>query len=233
MNDFQTALNKKTSTLESIWTVVSGLCLWLNETEMCPFLDKLWASAMVSVADCAKGCDDGDRVKELTKDVGALLLCTLAAIDHTRELKPDGRLLDVPVVMTSFLEWSAEFEACGWDYEGDLEWRPPVVAYFKKGKYDASQGISTAQKRLDEVEEVYEGELAPASNKDPWDWKKKLQAYKIKHSVAGGRVPKIGGTHYDITRISRAQREAYAFDHVDPLKDVSDKDLKEGNLVLG
>jgi hypothetical protein len=105
-----------------------------------------------------------------------------------------------------------------------------AVAYFRKGGYDASQGITTAQKLLDEVKDVDEGEIPPASNKDPWDWKKRLQTYKNKHGTPSGRGYKIGGLKHDITRMTRAQRAGYAFDEVDPLKDVSEKDLKEGKL---
>jgi len=43
----------------------------------------------------------------------------------------------------------------------------------------------------------------------------------------------IGGYSYDITKMGREQRAKHAFDKVDPLKDIPDKDLKEGNIIIG
>jgi hypothetical protein len=106
------------------------------------------------------------------------------------------------------------------------------AAYSKKGKYDASQGISTAQQLIEKMEGVDEGKIPAATNKDPWDWKKKLQLYKDFHAVPVGRGHKIGGFHYDVTRMTRAERAQHSYDDEDPLKNVSDKDLREGNLCF-
>jgi hypothetical protein len=57
-----------------------------------------------------------------------------------------------------------------------------------------------------------------------------LKGYKKSYSTGTGRTRTIGGYKYDITRMPRAERASYAFDEKDPLADVSDKDLKEGNL---
>jgi hypothetical protein len=43
-------------------------------------------------------------------------------------------------------------------------------------------------------------------------------------------APTLGGTHYNITNMPRKMRASHAFDNKDPLEDMSDKDLKEGNL---
>ncbi|KAH9875132.1 hypothetical protein J1614_004622, partial [Plenodomus biglobosus] len=60
--------------------------------------------------------------------------------------------------------------------------------------------------------------------KDKWQWHVKLTAYKKKRS------PKMGGQHYDITKMSKAARAKAAFDNKDPLAGVPAKDLKE-NLI--
>jgi hypothetical protein len=62
------------------------------------------------------------------------------------------------------------------------------------------------------------------AGKDPWKWAEKFEAYKQRHH------PKMGGTHYDITKMSRADRAAAAFDGKDPLADMSAKDLKDNLL---
>jgi hypothetical protein len=65
---------------------------------------------------------------------------------------------------------------------------------------------------------------AETEEKDPWKWSEKFKAYKQRQH------PKMGGTHYDITKMSRKDRAAAAFDKKDPLADVSAKDLKENLL---
>jgi hypothetical protein len=231
VNEFQTALNKKNSTVEGIWVVVSGLGLWLNETELGPLIGELCPAVMVSLANSAKGADDSEKVGQLVDIAGHVLLRGLAAIDNAGELKPDGRFLDVPVVITSFLEWSKDLPDYGLERKV-IAWRADAAAYFKKGKYDASQGITTAQQLIEGVEGVDEGRIPAATKKDPWEWKQKLQLYKLYNAVPVGRGHKIGGFNYDITRMTRAQRAQHAFDNEDPLKDVSEKDLKEGNLCF-
>ncbi|KAF2130921.1 hypothetical protein P153DRAFT_395323 [Dothidotthia symphoricarpi CBS 119687] len=208
---FDGALKKKDDdALNRTWALISGLSLWLNETDMGPFI----------------GNEDGERVQALTGLMGYALLRGLAAIDKASQLKPDSDFPDLPIVISSFLEWSKDLPDYG--IEGDaVSWRPHAAAYFKKGKFDANKGVTSTAKLLEELEEegeVNEGELPNASTKDPWGWAKRLKEYKREHG------PKIGGTNYDITLMSRKERAKHAFKGVDPLKDVSEKDLKEGNL---
>lgn len=83
------------------------------------------------------------------------------------------------------------------------------------------KGIANTGKLL---EDVADPETDAKTGKDPFGWAKTFKAYKKEYG------PRIGGTKFDITRMSRAERAEYAFDKEDPLKDVSEKDLKEGNL---
>ncbi|EMD96041.1 hypothetical protein COCC4DRAFT_122583 [Bipolaris maydis ATCC 48331] len=59
---------------------------------------------------------------------------------------------------------------------------------------------------------------------DVWNWVKVFKAYKKLRS------PVMGGQHYDITKMSRAERAAAAFDHQDPLADIPAKELRN-NLI--
>ncbi|EMD69225.1 hypothetical protein GGP41_004763 [Bipolaris sorokiniana] len=59
---------------------------------------------------------------------------------------------------------------------------------------------------------------------DVWNWVKVFQTYKKR------REPIMGGEQYDITKMTRAERAKWAFNHKDPLADIPAKDLKN-NLV--
>jgi hypothetical protein len=63
-------MNKKTSTVTGVWAVVSGLGWWLADTEFGPLIGELCPAVMVSLANCAKGSDDGERVGQLVDLVG-------------------------------------------------------------------------------------------------------------------------------------------------------------------
>jgi len=56
-----------------------------------------------------------------------------------------------------------------------------------------------------------------------------LREHKKEHALGGGLEPQGG---YDITKWTRKQRAKASFDGVDPLADVPEKDLKEGNLFF-
>jgi hypothetical protein len=139
-------------------------------------------------------------------------------------MKADSEFLDIPLVITVFLEWSSDLPEYGIEDEA-VEWRPHAVAYFKKGQFEASKGVARTAKLIEEVEPTDEDRLPKKTNKDPWTWSKRLKDFK---SLYG--TPKIGGTHYDITKMTREKRASHAFDGKDPLQDVSVKDLREGNL---
>jgi predicted KAP-like P-loop ATPase len=205
---FNASLKKKDDdALKQTWAIISALSLFLNEVQMGAFI----------------GNEDGDKVAELSGLMGFALIRALAALDHAEKLKADTTFIDVPIVITSFLEWSSDLPAYGIDDDA-VDWRSHAAAYFKKAGFDNEKGIATTAKLIEEAEPSAQEELAKKSDKDPWKWSKRLKDYKSNHG------PKIGGTKYDITKMSRKERASYAFDHKDPLADISDKDLKEGNL---
>lgn len=43
----------------------------------------------------------------------------------------------------------------------------------------------------------------------------------------------LGGCVYDITKMTREERALHSFDNKDPLADLSDEDIQEGNFVIG
>ncbi|ORY18876.1 hypothetical protein BCR34DRAFT_553706 [Clohesyomyces aquaticus] len=214
--EFNKELKKKGgASLRQIWVIVSALGLWLNEDELADFI----------------GNEDGDKVKALTGLIGCALLTALEVLDSAGELKPDSQLLDIPLVISYFLEWAHDLEAYGIE-DNATDWLGQAVLYFKKAGLDPNKGVASTAKRLHDLAERYEveenGELAKGSEKDPWDWDKKLRTYKKAHGT-----PSIGGKRYDITKMSRAERASYAFDGKDPLADIPLKALKEDLLDFG
>jgi hypothetical protein len=175
-------------------------------------------------AELLKGNESGDKVQALTQLMGFALLRALSALDHAGEMKADTAFIDLPIVITAYLEWSPDLSQYSLEDEA-IDWRPHAAAYFKKAKFEANKGIAGTAKLIDEAKASDEGKLPKKTVKDPWGWAKRLREYKAEHGS-----PKIGGTHYDITKMTRKQRANYAFDKKDPLQDVSEKDLKEGNL---
>lgn len=158
---------------------------------------------------------------------GHALLRALAALDFAGHLKPDTEFQDVPVVITSFLKFTKDFPDYGLENTA-ISWRPHAAAYFKKGQFANEKGIFNTEKILESAPGGSEARLAKQSDRDPWGWNKMLRSYK--QSYGHGRTKTIGGHKYDITRMPRAERAKYAFDKRDPLADVSDRDLREGNL---
>ncbi|KAH7075406.1 hypothetical protein BKA63DRAFT_296884 [Paraphoma chrysanthemicola] len=169
------------------------------------------------------GNEDGEKVSALAELMGFAFVRALAALDHAGELKTDTAFLDIPIVITSFLEWSDDLPSYGIEDDA-LDWRSHAAAYFQKAKFDNEKGISTTAKLIEEAEPSEESGLAKKTDKDPWKWSKRLKEYKSNYG------PKIGGTKYDITKMSRKERASHAFDGKDPLADIAEKDLKAGNL---
>jgi hypothetical protein len=170
--------------------------------------------------------DDSDKVVALSGLMGYALLRGLAALDHANEIKTDTAFLDLPLVITYFLEWSAQLPES--DIEGEaVEWRPHAAAYFNKAGFEPEKGLPGTKELIEKAEPSDTSKLPAKKEKDPWGWNKRFKEYKSLHGT-----PKIGGTNYDITKMTREQRASYAFDEKDPLADIAIKDLKEGNLFL-
>lgn len=209
MVEFDSSLKRSgDDALKHTWAIVSAIALWINEVDQGPLM----------------GNEDGEKTEAVIGLIGHALIRGLAALDFADQLRPDTDFLDIPIVITSLLAFSHGLEDYG--IEGGEEWRPHAAAYFKKGKFPPSKGISNATTILENAKGGSEDTLSKKSEKDPWGWNKRLKAYKKNHGPGG----KIGGHKYDITRMSRKERAGHAYDKKDPLADVSDKDLKEGNL---
>jgi len=199
--------------LKHTWAVVSTMSLWLNEVDQGPLI----------------GNEDGQHTETVLGMVGLAVLRALAALDFAGHLKPDTDFLDVPIVITSLLEFTSDFPDYGLKNTA-ISWRPHAAAYFKKGRFANERGVFNTEKILESAPGGSEAQLAKRSDRDPWGWNARLRNYKQSYGTRTGKTRTIGGYKYDITRMSRAKRASYAYDKRDPLADVSDQDLREGNL---
>ena len=157
--------------------------------------------------------------------VGLALLTALHAIETAGELKPDSRLLDLTLVIGYYIEFSHDLPEYG--IEGDcVAWRKEAIAYFEQGKLDTSKALASTELRIATLKDDKEpGSVEKTTKADKWSWDAKFKAYKR-------RQGKVGGNHYDITKMSRAQRAEAAFEKKDPLAAISLKDLKADMLDL-
>ncbi|KAF1997778.1 hypothetical protein P154DRAFT_440413, partial [Amniculicola lignicola CBS 123094] len=215
---FDKEYKKKTrdeTTLFQMWAVVSAIGLAIQ--------DENGIGAYVLI-------DDGERTFALTGLIGSAFLTALHAIEEAGELKKDSKFLDLPLVMGYFLEYGYNLPDFSIDGDG-AAWPRHAIAYYTKSKASPSQGIFSTPQRLKDLAERYEDEededeyINKRSKKDPWAWTARLKDYKNQH---GGQ--KLGGKHHDITKMSKRERAAHAFDGKDPLAGVPAQVLKDGLL---
>ncbi|KAF2176117.1 hypothetical protein K469DRAFT_682774 [Zopfia rhizophila CBS 207.26] len=139
--------------------------------------------------------NNGERAQALNELVRCALLTALATIKSAGELNPDSKFLDLPIIISSFFEWSDDLE---------------------KYALDPSKGVFGTDKLLEKLKEAEDG------------YKEDTTGRRYKKSFG----PRISGSSYDITKMTRKERAKYAFDGKDPLKNISEKDIKQGNLAL-
>lgn len=225
-----------------MWAVMSALGFSLNANDLEGFISKI--SPFLGLARLLKedsDCDDGPKACELTGLIGYALLTTLNSIEQAGELKPDSKYMDLPLVIGYFLEWSHDLP--GYGIEGNaVSWRNDAVAYFKDANLDPKRGTFNTERLLDKLEGALNydmigeecnsvmrapdlvGEHDPpkGTEEDPWGWDERIKKYRRKHE-------KMGGTHYDITKFTRAQRKYHVLGKrkKDPLADFSVEDLKD------
>jgi hypothetical protein len=192
--------------------------------------------------------EDGETTCELIGLVGWALLTALSAIDRAGQLNRTSRFLDLALVIGYYFRMSHDLPEYG--IEGEcVSWRREAVKLFEKGNLDPKKGLADTTPLLKKLAtapdiEMLEDIDSNKENTDPhgasevqvkghkqedrkvsehdlWEWDAKYKAYK--HM----RRPKMGGTHYDITKMTRADRAAATIQGKDPLADVPVKDLKD------
>ncbi|KAH3992641.1 hypothetical protein HBI56_201380 [Parastagonospora nodorum] len=73
--------------------------------------------------------EDGEKVQALAGIMGDALPGAIAAINHADEMKADTEILDLPLAIKYFLEWSSDLPEYGMECKS-VEWRPHATAHF-------------------------------------------------------------------------------------------------------
>ena len=167
--------------------------LWMQIASFGLFLNNAELDALSMV-------DDGERYFELMELVGLAFLSALNELDLVGKLGPDSEFKDIPFTMGALVNAGAEH-----DSEDTGKWTQYIV------RYAIDKKINVNTYRLKKLVNEHKGPVSmPAKAGDKWGFKKKLRAYRSKHG-------KCGGHHFDITKMSSAERKRHAFNGKDPL----------------
>ncbi|KAH4533114.1 hypothetical protein HBI24_212490 [Parastagonospora nodorum] len=142
--DFDAALKKKgNDALKQICAPISALALSVNEVDTFGFNN-----------------EDGEKVQALAGIMGDALPGAIAAINHADEMKADTEILDLPLAIKYFLEWSSDLPEYG---------------------MECNKGVLGAKELLEKAKSSGESKLRKKTGKDPWGWAKRLKDYSKRH----------------------------------------------------
>lgn len=167
--------------------------------------------SIVSLAHLVTVIDDGMRVYETLQIVGLAILSTLNILEQGDLLNNDSVIPNIPLILSLFLGFPGDFGDAMSLGDEDQDWPNAITAYAAKhdtnikGKY----GVTGENYPADELSAKKIALVEKAASVDKWDFKRR---YK-KFSATYGN----GGVEFDITKMSKAERKAKAFDKKDPL----------------
>ncbi|KAF2182399.1 hypothetical protein K469DRAFT_690860 [Zopfia rhizophila CBS 207.26] len=195
----------------TLWVQLSAFAHWLNTQELGPWMMM----------------DDGERWNDTVAMIGIGILATLNALERANLLKRDSLIKDIGLVLSLL----GSFVATCCDHVGEAPyisnsrevcWPYKIVAYAKAHDIEIS-GVHGIEKTF--VEEYDDEDEANRWKRkecvDRWGW-----GTKWKHMLAnyGNNGPyiiqgqrRLGGTFYDITQHSSAERKKHHFEGKDPL----------------
>ncbi|KAH7392682.1 hypothetical protein BKA66DRAFT_439397 [Pyrenochaeta sp. MPI-SDFR-AT-0127] len=249
--EFDQGFQKKTEQrLDEMWVIISALGLWLNENDHIMALianeDGDTTCELIGLVGCALLAVLGaiDRAGALKPDARYLDLPLV--IGYYLELSHDLPAYGIERQCVSWRKQAvAFFKKGGLDAQKALfctEVRLEKLGNSPNDEGDTGPSVELApadankenegpNHKSDETTKNDEKETPgkkrkraakpKASENDPWGWNAKFKAYKKRQ---GSR---LGGQRYDITKMSRKDRAAAAYDGKDPLARFSLKDLRE------
>ncbi|KAI1380358.1 hypothetical protein F4677DRAFT_406562 [Hypoxylon crocopeplum] len=192
--------------LKKMWAIVAAIMQWLLEIPL-----NSWIML-----------NDKRKLETTVGLIGRALVAALNELDMGKMLKADSDIKDLGLVITFYLYWIDSLR----ELNIELPFRKEVVAYARKagidlkdaGCFGTDEKIAALEKELGKGIRPFHGTPRP----DRWEWRKKFKKFSKDH--------KIGGEKYNILKMSRRERASYAFDKKDPLADLPDKAIQEGNV---
>ena len=110
--------------------------------------------------------DDGPRADQLAGLTGRAFLTCLDFVERIGWLKSDSEILDLGLVMSIWLDWSASLRSYGIE---DTAWRKNVVGYAKKAGIDLKRaGCSAAGQAMRGLEGT--AALKGQAKAGRWNW---------------------------------------------------------------
>jgi hypothetical protein len=169
---------------------------------------------IVPLAHLATVIDDGRRVYETLQTVGLAILSTLNMLEQADLLTNDSVIPNIPLVLSLFLGILGNF-VDAMSLKGEYQdWPDAIMAYAKKHdiKIKGKHGVTGKHYRTNKLSTKMIVLVGKATSVDKWKFKRRYREF----SAAYGN----GGVEFDITKMSKAERRAKAFDNKDPLDDM-------------
>ncbi|KAF1834549.1 hypothetical protein BDW02DRAFT_568937 [Decorospora gaudefroyi] len=246
--------SKGNKRLEDLWVVVSAVGLWLNEDEhigllinnedgstTCKLIGLIGCALLSTLAatEAAGELKPDSRFLDLTLVIsyyfeishdlpdygieGECVAWRREAVKYFKKGKLDPEKgLSATKVRMEKLEKAGDYD--GDDEDADAETVDEPVAEGQNANQEAAGEKAVSPPSKGKAKRASGG--VQSDEKDPWKWADKFKAYKK------GRGSSMGGQKYDITKMSRTDRAAAAFDGKDPLAGVPVKELKEDMVDL-
>lgn len=154
----------KPKTLLDMWASLATLSHWLSQPQNDAFIRM----------------DDGERCCKLVGLLGSAFVTMLDTIDKENQLRPDGDIKDLGLVMSLFLKFADGLQDYGIeDHDDDpddpdggkvLKWRRFTVAFARKGGIDlvATGCAGTGQTLEESYEDVAAEEVKGAAEYVNW-----------------------------------------------------------------
>ncbi|KAK0118244.1 hypothetical protein ONS95_012547 [Cadophora gregata] len=218
LKDFNKDILKKTASPFQKWAYIEGLAVFLfgAQMELVYFINN----------------EDGDRTREIAQLFGTMILTAFEALQEHDLFKPDSEVNNIGIIsliLLQFVECDAVDLDCDWapevvrlcdeagiklddvvrkqvkvDKKDIKKWRDEYKKKQTKSKYaskeDGGNGYKHfAEKKDWKLEDDLENECKMWYG---WDWKLEYDVFQ-----KSGSHP--GGTHYDINKMSKAQKKSH------------------------
>ncbi|KAF7548739.1 hypothetical protein G7Z17_g6860 [Cylindrodendrum hubeiense] len=186
------AVCKRKASYQELWPEVEGLALVLRS----------------DVSDFVM-CDDGEKCGSMIKMVGHLVMTTLKSLKDQKVLTADSAIPNIGLVLAIFVQWAWQL-AKDFSWEEESSWVHPVVEMAEKAQITLA-GPPGFEENLEEIKDnADEGQKHAKVWKATWT--AACAAFRRKHgtSLTPTSQQTLGGSNYDITKFSAAQRKQHS-----------------------